>query len=96
MHPPPPMGILDHRRCAMQDRRHHHSRNPAAHEKDIVYRAQSAHVKAMVCVDDDYVCGEVEKALPESPSIENIVVAGGTREGWTSYESLAGKEMQNR
>lgn len=57
-------------------------------KKDIVYRAQSAHVKAMVCVDDDYVCGEVEKALPESPSIESIIVAGGTREGWTSYESL--------
>lgn len=57
-------------------------------EKDIVYRAQSAHVKAMVCVDDDYVCGEVEKALPESPSIESVIVAGGTREGWTSYESL--------
>lgn len=57
-------------------------------KKDIVYRAQSAHVKAMVCVDDDYVCGEVEKALPESPSIEGVIVAGGTREGWTSYESL--------
>lgn len=57
-------------------------------KKDIVYRAQSAHVKAMVCVDDDYVCGEVEKALPESPSIESIIVTGGTREGWTSYESL--------
>lgn len=57
-------------------------------KKDIVYRAQSAHVKAMVCVDDDYVCDEVEKALPESPSIESVIVAGGTREGWTSYESL--------
>lgn len=57
-------------------------------KKDIVYRVQSAHVKAMVCVDDDYVCGEVEKALPESPSIESVIVAGGTREGWTSYESL--------
>ena len=64
-------------------------------KKDIVYRAQSAHVKAMVCVDDDYVCGEVEKALPESPSIENIVVAGGTREGWTSYESLLEKESES-
>lgn len=57
-------------------------------KKDIVYRAQSAHVKAMVCVDDDYVCGEVEKALPEAPSIENIIVAGGVREGWISYENL--------
>lgn len=57
-------------------------------KKDIVYRAQSAHVKAMVCVDDDYVCGEVEKALPEAPSIENVIVAGGVREGWISYENL--------
>lgn len=64
-------------------------------KKDIVYRAQSAHVKAMVCVDDDYVCGEVEKALPESPSIESVIVAGGTREGWTSYESLLEKGSED-
>lgn len=64
-------------------------------KKDIVYRAQSAHVKAMVCIDDDYVCGEVEKALPEAPSIENVIVAGGAREGWISYESLLEKGSQD-
>lgn len=64
-------------------------------KKDIVYRAQSAHVKAMVCVDDDYVCGEVEKALPETPSIENVIVAGGAREGWISYESLLEEGSQD-
>lgn len=64
-------------------------------KKDIVYRAQSAHVKAMVCVDDDYVCGEVEKALPEAPGIENVIVAGGAREGWISYESLLEEGSQD-
>lgn len=64
-------------------------------KKDIVYRAQSAHVKAMICVDDDYVCGEVEKASPEAPSIENVIVAGGAREGWISYESLLEEGSQD-
>ncbi len=37
-------------------------------KKDIVYRADSARVKAVVCVNDEYVCGQMEEALPESPS----------------------------
>ena len=39
-------------------------------KKDIVYRADSAQVKAVVCVNDEYVCGQMEEALPESPSID--------------------------
>ena len=67
-------------------------------KKDIVYRAQSASVKAMVCVADDYVCGEVEKALPEAPSIQNIILAAGEREGWLSFDALleAGSEEWTR
>ena len=33
-------------------------------KKDIVYRANSAQVKMVVCVDDAYVCGQMEEALP--------------------------------
>ena len=36
-------------------------------KKDIVYRADSAQVKAVVCVNDEYVCTQVEEALPSSP-----------------------------
>ena len=67
-------------------------------KKDIVYRAQSANVKAMVCVDDAYVCGEVEKALPEATSIQNVILAAGEREGWLSFDELleAGSEEWTR
>ena len=34
--------------------------------KDIAYRAQSADVKMLVCVNDDYVCAQAESALPDS------------------------------
>lgn len=56
--------------------------------KDIVYRAKSADVTMMVCVDDDYVVSQVEQALPESPSIRNRVVVAGAREGWLSFDGL--------
>lgn len=56
--------------------------------KDIVYRAKSAGVAMMVCVDDDYVVSQVEQALPESPSIRNRVVVAGAREGWLSFDEL--------
>ena len=56
--------------------------------KDIAYRAQSADVKMLVCVDDDYVCSQVEAALSESPTIEHKVVVAGAREGWLSFDEL--------
>jgi acetyl-CoA synthetase len=60
-------------------------------KKDIVYRADSAGVEMMVCVDDDYVLGQVEQALPESPTIKNRVVVAGTREGWLDFDELVAK-----
>ncbi|MFR6015867.1 MAG: AMP-binding protein, partial [Eggerthella lenta] len=57
-------------------------------KKDIVYRADSAQVKAVVCVNDEYVCGQMEEALPESPSIENRIIVAGERDGWTPFDQL--------
>ena len=45
-------------------------------KKDIVYRANAAHVKAIVCVNDDYVIRQVESSLPDSPTIEHHIVVG--------------------
>ncbi len=56
--------------------------------KDIAYRANSADVKMMVCVDDDYVCAQTEGALPDAPSIEQCVVVAGEREGWRSFDRI--------
>ncbi len=52
---------------------------PATHmltKHDIVYRDTRASVKAIVCVDDDYVTGQIRLALPESPTVETVVVVG--------------------
>ncbi len=57
-------------------------------KKDMAYRANSAQVKAIICVDDDYVCAQAEEALPDSPSIEQRIVVAGKREGWTSFDDL--------
>lgn len=57
-------------------------------KKDIVYRANSAQVKMMICVDDDYVCGQTEEALSDAPSIGTRVIVAGERDGWLSFDSL--------
>ncbi len=59
---------------------------------DIEYRANKCNVKMMVCVTDDYVCSQVEGALPTSPSIENRICVAGTREGWLSFDELIADE----
>lgn len=56
--------------------------------KDIAYRAQSADVKMLVCVNDDYVCAQAESALPDSPTVDHKVVVAGEREGWLSFDEL--------
>ena len=49
---------------------------PATHmltKHDIVYRDTRASVKAIVCVDDDYVMSQIEAAMPESPTVKVLV-----------------------
>jgi len=57
-------------------------------KKDIVYRVESAGVAAVVCVDDDYVIGQMQAALPECPTVRSRVVAAGSRDGWLSFDDL--------
>ncbi|MBO7139315.1 MAG: AMP-binding protein [Prevotella sp.] len=52
---------------------------PATHmltKKDIVYRNNSASVKAIICVDDPYVMSQVEAAMPGSPTVKVLVKVG--------------------
>lgn len=56
--------------------------------KDVVYRGTSAEIKAMVCVNDDYVCGQAEAAFDQIPSLEHHIVVAGEREGWTPFTDL--------
>lgn len=49
---------------------------PATHmltHKDIEYRNQRASIKAIVCVNDEYVTTQVAQAMAESPSVETLV-----------------------
>ncbi len=57
-------------------------------KKDIAYRANSAGIKAVICVDDEYVCTQMEEALPESPTIAHRIVVAGEREGWLTLDGL--------
>ena len=54
---------------------------PATHmltKHDIVYRNTRASVKAIICVDDEYVLSQIEAAMPESPTVETVVVVGAS------------------
>ena len=56
---------------------------PATHmltKKDIVYRNTRASVKAIVCVNDSYVVGEIQKAMPDSPTVKRVVVVREDKE----------------
>jgi acetyl-CoA synthetase len=57
-------------------------------KKDIVYRVDSAGVRAVVCVDDAYVVDQMEAALPECDSVEHRVLVAGARDGWIGFDSL--------
>ena len=52
---------------------------PATHmltSHDIVYRNNAASVKTIICVGEPYVLGEVQKAIPESPTVDLLISIG--------------------
>ncbi|MCR4648499.1 MAG: AMP-binding protein [Lachnospiraceae bacterium] len=61
-------------------------------KKDIAYRANAAHIKAFICVDDEYVMEQMELARPEAPSVESIfLVDNKEREGWINFNAEIAK-----
>lgn len=49
---------------------------PATHmltKHDIVYRNTRASVKAIICVDDAYVTEQIKLAMPESPTVKQLI-----------------------
>ena len=49
---------------------------PATHmltKKDIIYRNTRASVKAIICVDDAYVTGQIQLAMSESPTVKQYI-----------------------
>ena len=49
-------------------------------KKDIVYRGNAAGVKAVICVDDDFVVGQMEAAAPEGTRPEEMAFTLDTME----------------
>ncbi len=60
-------------------------------KKDIVYRANAARIRAIVCVNDQFVIDQVEAAAPEAPCLENRILVVDKREGWLCFEEEIAK-----
>jgi len=68
---------------------------PATHmltRHDIIYRCNRASIKAILCVGEDYVLGQIQEALPECPTTDTLVSIGPkVPEGFHDWH----KEWQN-
>ena len=60
--------------------------------KDIIYRANAARVKAVVCYSDadGFIVAQMEQALPQCPTIESRILTPGKREGWLPFNEPLG------
>ena len=54
-------------------------------ESDIEYRTNAAGIKMIIAYENPIVQGEIEKAMPNSPSVKYLVTVGEKREGWISF-----------
>ena len=52
---------------------------------DIVYRANAATIKAVICTGDGDIAEQVDEALPECPSIKTRIIVNGKRDGWDDF-----------
>ncbi len=55
-------------------------------KKDIVYRADAAEIKAIVCLHDDFVISQVEEAQPLTETLTHKILLGERRAGWLNYD----------
>ncbi|HPG37753.1 MAG TPA: AMP-binding protein [bacterium] len=61
---------------------------PATHlltTKDIIYRNNAADIKLIVTVNDELLLKSVDAAMTGSPSLQNKMIVGGSREGWIDF-----------
>jgi acetyl-CoA synthetase len=71
---------------------------PATHmltKHDIIYRNNAASVKAIICVGEEYVLREIEKSIPDSPTVDTLVSIGPlVPEGFHDWHAEIGKAPQ--
>ena len=69
---------------------------PATHmlmKKDLVYRMEKAHVKMVVSVNEDELCGNIRKAMKEVPCVQHAATIG-KREGFIDYTEAVEKQSE--
>lgn len=59
--------------------------------KDIVYRGNAAGVKAIICVNDDFVMNQVNAAFPQVETLQYKIMVAEKREGWAYLEEEIAK-----
>ncbi|HBN84865.1 MAG TPA: acetyl-CoA synthetase [Clostridiales bacterium] len=64
-------------------------------KKDIVYRNVAGEIKTIVCLNESEIVHEVELAMPESPSIKNLVMVNGEKEGWLSFDQEISRQRKD-
>ncbi|MDP4119938.1 MAG: AMP-binding protein [Bacillota bacterium] len=55
-------------------------------KKDIVFRFEAAHVKAIICTTDGDILNEVEEALHETPSVKIKITVKEKVDGWLHFD----------
>ena len=58
--------------------------------KDIIYRANAAKIKAIICYSDidGFIASQVEQALPECPTIKTKILTPDKRDGWLPFVDI--------
>jgi acetyl-CoA synthetase len=67
---------------------------PATHlltKKDIVYRCNAADISAVIGTMENVFAQQLDKALPECPTLKTRIAVRGTREGWRSFDQEMAK-----
>ena len=54
-------------------------------KKDIIYRADSAEIQAIICADDEYAITQTERAAKEAKTIKHLITLAENRDGWLNF-----------
>ena len=55
-------------------------------KKDLAYRFQKAGVSTVLCTSTGDCANQVELAAAESPTVKNLIIVDGEREGWRNFD----------
>ncbi len=62
---------------------------------DLVYRANAANIEMFIALDDDYVVDQITQTAAEAPSVKNLMLADGHRDGWLNlHDGMEGQSEE--